>query len=219
MLKIKIKPITNWIGAETKYPSRSQFKAAYSQTKKLLEKELENLNSIESTQEIAMFINPEDLRNDGDLRANRRPYKHGVILSFLRLTGRTLRNNVTGDVRRETQTLSYPCDKFDDWQDNVRAIALSLEALRKVARYGVFSHADMVERLALPPAEGRIADRQTAAEFISRYSDLLSNHIESDAVAARNAYRQAAIRLHPDRQDGSHELFLNLQKAKEILGI
>lgn len=33
--------------------------------------------------------------------------------------------------------LRYPCDRFATWQDNLRAIALSLEALRKVDRYGV----------------------------------------------------------------------------------
>src|SRR5579863_10251967 len=33
--------------------------------------------------------------------------------------------------------LSYPCDKYSNWQANLRAIALSLEALRAVDRYGV----------------------------------------------------------------------------------
>lgn len=33
--------------------------------------------------------------------------------------------------------LAYATDMFDSWQDNVRAIALSLEALRAVERWGV----------------------------------------------------------------------------------
>jgi hypothetical protein len=32
---------------------------------------------------------------------------------------------------------SFATDEYDDWQDNVRAIALSLEALRAVERWGV----------------------------------------------------------------------------------
>lgn len=33
--------------------------------------------------------------------------------------------------------LSYPCDTFTTLQDNLRVIALALEALRMVDRYGV----------------------------------------------------------------------------------
>src|SRR5690606_24676973 len=45
----------------------------------------------------------------------------GVILSFDSKVGH----------------LSYPCDTFTSWQDNLRAVALALEALRKLDRYGV----------------------------------------------------------------------------------
>ncbi|MFC7344498.1 hypothetical protein [Saccharopolyspora griseoalba] len=43
--------------------------------------------------------------------------------------------------------LSYPCDTFTgpggrSWQANVRAIALALEALRRVDRYGVAGHGE-----------------------------------------------------------------------------
>lgn len=219
MLRIKIKPITAWIGAETKDAKRSLFRARYSNTKTILEYELWQLKAIESTQEILMFIRPDDLRLDGELRANAKPFKPGVILQFSRYTGRTLRNRTTGETRRETQTLSYPCDRFDDWQDNLRAIALSLEALRRVARYGVFSYADMVERLALPSAEGKVSDRQSAAEFMASYSDLLAADISINLEYAKKAYRQAAARLHPDKHNGHNELFLQLQKAKQILGV
>ena len=33
--------------------------------------------------------------------------------------------------------LSFPCDTFDRWRDNVRAVALTMEKLRAIDRYGV----------------------------------------------------------------------------------
>jgi len=205
MLKIQIKPIKKWIGKETEFPKRSQFKATYSKTKQLLEKELFYLDAIESTQEIQMFIRPENLRRDGELRADARPYRPGVILSFsvIRAGG-------------EPQTLSYPCDAFDDWQDNLRAIALSLEALRKVARYGVFSYADMVERLALPSAEGKVSTAEAAADFICSHSNFMVERILSDRQTMQKAYREAVTNLHPDK-GGTVDDFQKLQEAREVL--
>lgn len=215
MLTIKIKPISKWIGNETKSPKRSQFSATYRKTKELLESELGFFNVVWSSVQLEMFIRPDDLRIDGELRANAKPYKQGVVLSFTIIT-RRLQNKSTGEIRNETKTLSYPCDTFDDWQDNLRAIALSLQNLRAVSRYGVFKYEDMVERLALPSASGKVSDAQTAAEFIAKYSDY-PPHAMGDKEILKKAYRQAANVLHSDKETGSHELFLRLQEAKRIL--
>ena len=67
-------------------------------------------------------LSARDIRLDGMPRADARPFNHpGVEISFDSKFGR----------------LTYATDQFTDWQDNVRAIALSLEALRAVDRYGV----------------------------------------------------------------------------------
>ncbi len=116
--EIYIKPIKNWIGPETKTPGYSQFRQTYSNTKTLLQNELSKLHAIASSVRLEMFIKPEDLRRDGILlRAHAKPYKPGVVLSFAVVT-RRLKNPQTGEIRNETKTLSYPCDGFDDWQDN-----------------------------------------------------------------------------------------------------
>ena len=217
MLKIKIKPITEWIGTETKYPKRSQFKQTYANTKKILEFELDKLGALESSLLIEMFINDGDLRNDGELRANARPYRQGVRLSFTRIS-RRLRNQTTGDIRNETQTLSYPCDAFDDWQDNLRAIALSLEALRKVERYGVFKYEDMVSRLALPAAADNSRE-QNAYLFLAKYSGCTLSEIAKDAAYRRKAFVRCLQKLHPDNPRGDNELFLKLYEIKNFLGM
>jgi hypothetical protein len=219
-IQILIKPISKWIVAETKDPGYSQFKQTYSNTKKILEFELGKLGAIDSSVQLEMFIKPEDLRRDGELlRANHKPYKPGVVLSFTIIT-RRLRNNQTGEIRNETKTLSYPCDTYNDWQDNVRAIALSLEKLRSVARYGVFKYEDMISRLALPSAEGKISDRDAAFALLSNKTGIPIGEIKSSEVSLKTAYRTAAQNLHPDKNGGiTTDDFIKLQDAKRILGI
>jgi hypothetical protein len=63
-----------------------------------------------------------DIRVDGLPRSNARYGSHpGAIVSF--------------DSRRGP--LRYATDEFTEWKANLRAVALSLKALRDVDRYGV----------------------------------------------------------------------------------
>lgn len=214
--QIKIKPISKWIGSETKRPGNSQFKQTYSNTKTILQNELSKLAAIDSTVQIEMFIRAEDLRADGELRASAKPFRPGVVLSFSKVKRRFF-DERSKSWKNELQTLSYPCDTYNDWQDNLRAIALSLEALRKVARYGVFKYEDMISRLALPSAEGKLSDKDSALHFIAAHSSLKIEQL-SETPWLKAAYFEAAMKLHPDK-GGSNEDFHKLQKAKEILGI
>lgn len=217
MLKINIKPISKWIGAETKSPKRSQFKSTYKKTKELLENELWQFTVVWSSVQLEMFIHAEDLRQDGELRANAKPYKPGVALSFTIIT-RRLRNRETGEIRNETKTLSYPCDTFDDWRDNLRAIALSLEKLRAVSRYGVFKYEDMIERLALPSADGKLATIDLAYQFLAEHSGENISKMQTDTAVLNQAYLTCLHKFHPDK-GGDKELFLRLQEFRQILGI
>lgn len=215
-MEIKIQPIVQWVGQETKSVRRSQFRQTYADTKKILHFELEKLNVIESTVVLSMFIHRNDIRVDGNLRANAKPFKQGVILSFTRKkflgwqNGKSVYKNIP---------LRYPCDVFDDWQDNLRAIALSLEALRKVERYGVFSYEEIVERMSLPSAEGKVSTMESAAEFIAKHSEFLAVEVLMNESMMTQAYRKAALKLHPDHNPENQAEFLILQDAKKILDI
>jgi hypothetical protein len=151
----------------------------------------------------------QDLRLDGEPRAAARREHPGVILSFESKHG----------------PMSYPCDTFDNYTHNVRAIALGLEALRKVARYGI---ANSGEQYTGYRALGGTTDHDSharpmtleeAAGFLFMMSGtaikpqdlILGNQIGREA-----AYRSAAKRLHPD-VGGSTETFQKLQEAKRIL--
>lgn len=118
-MRFEIQPIGNWTDATTDDRRRSQFRAAWSDTLELLRTEVYYLGA--ELVVLQIDVTAGDLRRDGMLRANARVGFPGVRVSF---------NSVYGP-------LTYSTDRFDDWQDNIRAIALALKALRAVDRYGV----------------------------------------------------------------------------------
>lgn len=118
------RPLAAWPGPMVGQRRRSPFRAGQSATLLLLEGELDHLSASGAVLELA--VSEDDLRRDGQPRANAHIAHPGVILSF--------------DSRHGP--LSFPCDTYTDWHDNLRAIALALQALRQVDRYGVTSRAE-----------------------------------------------------------------------------
>src|SRR5690606_5164123 len=80
----------------------------------------------------------DDIRLDGLPRANARPGHQGVVLAFDSKYG----------------PLKYATDTFDRWQDNLRAIALGLESLRRVDRYGITKRGEQYTGWRQLPAGG-----------------------------------------------------------------
>lgn len=119
-MKVTFRPLTEWPYPAT-YPRQyARFRASYQNTLQLLEYEIDRLDGSDIV--FGIGLRERDVRLDGQPRADARPISHpGVEISFNSRHGR----------------LVYGTDEFDDWKDNVRAIALSLEALRAVDRYGV----------------------------------------------------------------------------------
>lgn len=199
-LQVQWVPIEEWPG-EQRRPNerkRSQFAASWQSTLNLLDTELSAIGARNVV--IQAYYRREDLRLDGMPRAGMQPHAPGVIVSFKTRAG----------------DLSFPCDRFDLWNDNLRAIALALEALRRVERYGVTSHNEQYKGWAkLPPAPepGKMKPAD-AIIFIGLHCDGLP-------VTGPNfkaAYRAAAARLHPDNQQtGNEHLFRLLGDAKRAL--
>lgn len=213
MLNIQIRPITKWPGTETKHPTYSAFKVGYKDTLAQLEKEMAAMGADASSLIIEMRISADRLTLDGTrLRHDARPEKPGIILSFNRRQSKI----VSGERVTSMQTLSYPCDAFNTWQDNLRAITLSLESLRRVERYGVFKYDDIINRLALPSADGSVSTRESAAAFLAMHSGVAMKEILFSPTAMSAAFRKAALALHPDK-GGSHEEFNKLTEARKVL--
>jgi hypothetical protein len=114
------------------------------------------------------------------------------------------------------------------WQMNARAIALGLESLRKVDRYGIASRGEQYTGWsALPPATpmGAAMTVEDAARFLAENANLepvgeddtpWDVLIIEEGEAREIAYKMCAKRLHPD-VGGSKEDFQKLQEAKRIL--
>jgi hypothetical protein len=192
----RFKAIEQWPNAPTKNRERSRFDSTYTQTLVLLERELNQLKAKDVY--IHLWLSFEQIKQDGTPYANAKPTQPGVIISFTGKHG----------------LVKMPCDTFDRWHDNLRAIALSLEALRKVDRYGCAQQGEQYRGwLALPPATSNIQTPQDAANFFAQYCDFPPHAIWRNLDVA---YKQAVRKCHPDT-GGSHELFIRLQQALQIL--
>lgn len=219
----KVVPVLKWPAALTpdRDRKRSPFSAGWSTSKgyggestlELLAKELRELDA--ENVRLQMAVTPEEIRLDGKPRANARPSHPGVILTFESKHG----------------PLQYPCDTFDDWQANVRAIGLSLRALRAVDRYGVTRHGEQyVGSKALPPAGGSSVTMDTgeAALVLARAANPPSEdddewiHEEAERIqrypaAWTSAMRVAVKKTHPD-VGGDVADFHRVQEAGKVLG-
>lgn len=193
-----------WPGKQT--PSwqrkRAPFKSQWSKTTQMLARELEYLGA--KKVEIACEVRGAyDIRQDGQLRADARPGA-AVILSFL---------------DRDSQRQAYPCDTFAWWQDNLYAIAIVLEDLRRAERYGVQSALIRAGFKALPQPGQTTTTLSTdsAASVIASFSQHAAAAIRSDAGIAQLAVRQALARTHPDKNAGDQKYFLEVSESKRVL--
>jgi hypothetical protein len=207
MLNVIFRSVGKWPGKTTPAASRRKtlFRATYIQTLDLLEAELHHLDAQNIV--IQAFFTREQLRNDGWPKGGQNPSAPGIIVSF------TSRG----------EAYSYPCDNFTWWTVNLRAIALALEALRKIDRYGVTGHGEQyagfkqIASGSPPPREKMTA--KTAAEALAALSgDIVLPEVLLDQKRLVEAvFDVAKKRVHPDARGGSHEEFIRLQEAAETM--
>jgi hypothetical protein len=204
MLNATFRPLDKWPGKHTEPSNRlsSPFKANYNNTLDLLEFELEKLHAKNVI--IECQVAREQIRNDGWLKSNSAVAGPAVILTFT----------------RGKDSYRYPCDTFATMQANVRAIALALEALRKIDRYGVTSSGEQYMGFKqLPPGASPPSEKMTprqAAEFIGKLVPITADVILTSRTWSDAALREAQKLLHPDA-GGSHDEFVRLQEAGDVL--
>lgn len=196
-------PIVNWPVKPTPYSARKRapFSASQSRTLSDLERELDHLGA--RTVVIQTYHRESEIRLDGMPKASApSPANPSVILSF---------TTARGDY-------SYPCDTYMTWTGNLRAIVLTLEHLRAVERYGVTKHGQQYAGFKALPSVSDGA-RMSAAIAVARHaqSDYSAADIRDEPVCREAAYKIAVQRVHPDRPGGSHEAFVDLQRAIEVL--
>ncbi len=201
------RPLTSWPGDMTTVRRHTPFKASYSDTLRLLDGELVHLKARQVVLQVAL---PEqEIRLDGKPRANARPAHPGIVLAFESSKG----------------PMQFPCDTFTSWDANLRAIALSLEALRKVDRFGVTRRNEQYAGWkALPQSAGEVVgvDRAAVAlvelclEVSAPAPPFLASRIKEEPDYWRHVYRSAAAYFHPDR-GGDQAKFVRLQELRQII--
>lgn len=208
-----VRPLERWPRAETKKRRRSNFSAGWSSTMKILTTELHMLSRHGGRCAPAVLqiaLREQDFRNDGLPRASAVPTMPGVILH----------------IEANVGPLSYPCDTFDRWTDNLRGIALGLEALRKVGRYGITpGNEQYTGWKALPPPgaempfEGAVFTVYEAESFIRGLADeaSLSQGRGLDFSTLQQVYRRVRAHAHPDRNGGDQSLWDKVEAAAEVL--
>lgn len=206
MIDARFVPLTQWPILPTRNRKKDPFSATYLQTLDLLETELRYLSAKEIL--VQAFFSREQIRNDGWPKAGAVPSQPGAIVSF------ASRGN----------HLSFPCDRYLRLDANMRAIALSLQALRAVDRYGVTQRSEQYQGWAQieAPLPGGFRSAEEAAVFLATQCEdgapeASARLIIDDADLRKLYYRDAAARLHPDKTGGDHELFVRLQQAMAIL--
>lgn len=207
------RPIQQWPGKLRTSRKASTFKASHSRTLDDLDRELRHLNAKKVVLQIA--LEERDIRRDGRPRSDARQPRHpGVILTFEK------------PGKSGPTTLNFPCDTYDSWQDNLRAITLGLAALRAVDRYGVTQNNEQYKGWAqLPPPAIVTPPPMSAADAAGFISDVTCGgsgtaawNIRESAETFQTCYRAAAMKLHPDRNDGKQtDVWNKLQQAKEVL--
>lgn len=189
-------PIEVWPGKPHRQSQRknSPFRGSWGNTLTTLDCELQHLRATDIL--VQGYFRAEDVRLDGWPRAGASPSGPGVVVSF---------HTPNGD-------LSFPCDTYTKWPDNLRAIALALAALRAVERYGVTRRQEQYKGWAkLPPAPKQMSGADALAFFC-----LHSGFPAIDQVNFDEAYRLAAKHLHPDTGGNVH-LFHLLSQAKAVI--
>lgn len=181
----------------------SQFASPWTKTLQLLERELDHLHARQIT--IQVDLTRDDFRLDGNMRTAARIRYPGVILGF---------------DTKEFGGLSYPCNAFagnagTGWKDNVRAIALGLEALRRVERYGIANRGQ--QYAGFRELGTGIA---LASMTQDRAWEILREAVEADAWddgwTVSEIFRRAAQVHHPDA-GGDADYFKLLVEARDYL--
>jgi hypothetical protein len=211
-----VRPLDPWIGKFTGPRETSRFRSTWTATLSDLDRELRHLSVRDpmvygrGAWVLQIDVREDQIRRDGGVHARANPASPAIRVCF---TAPRL-----GD-------MTYAMDRFTSWQDNVRAVALTLQALRAVERYGVAKSGEQYRGWTAMSNRPAAMTREQAAEFIAHWAGAEAGELRAwadkifrnvDGEAAR-AYRMAAKVAHPDvtRDDGDTMARLNV--ARDLL--
>jgi hypothetical protein len=222
-LGLRVRPVVVWPGLATPESARvpspfrgrepvyddagslryyRQRQTPFRTTIKDLRRELLAINA--RAPELGLALRDRDVRLDGFPRADARLLHPGVVLSF----------NMPA---LGGQRLTYAVDRFPTWQNNLRAVAQGLEALRKVQRYGMGSgYEQYAGYRALPEVVSQSPEQ--AREVLARYANL-DGMVDAlgERINAHKLFQTAAkAAQHAEDSEGAMNAVMN---AARTLGV
>ncbi|HEY8590695.1 MAG TPA: hypothetical protein VIL55_14210 [Naasia sp.] len=198
-LDMAVLPLEDWSGTVRPLSEarRSPFSAGTTSTFQLLRAELDALDA----EERVLYVPVEggQFRRDGRPRADAKLVGAALVLAF-----------DAGDSPYE-----YVSDQWLTWQENLRAIALTLQALRAVARYGLTAERQQYVgfRALEAPQEDPAIVWASVAEALGWLRDLTG---VDESVPIRSLLVQARRKSHPDL-GGDGSLFGRVSDAEALL--
>jgi hypothetical protein len=199
-MRYEVRPLGHWTDpVTTDRKSAWTFRASWPSTLELLGRETELLGA--RLVVLQVDVTDAEIRRDGMVRANAKIKQPGVVISF---------DSTHGPLR-------YATDTYDSWQANVRAVALALQALRAVDRYGVTSRGEQyVGWKALAPPITGFATAEDAVRWMAIQA---VPHMEDAwGRSPRELYRFLAKRFHPDA-GGDPADWDRLDAARQVLDL
>lgn len=209
--QITWRPLTAWPADRTRTLSRqpSPFSAGMTDTEATLRRELGAVGA-------RAVVIQVDVKFEAKLRREGRPYVDtqtntpAVVVTF--------EKNFGTIVRPDWRPVTFACDRFTRWHDNLRAIALGMSDLRRVERYHIAaSGAQYRGYTALPASTTAPIGTETAAAILAKFSLNHAAAIRLDPAIAKSAARTARAKTHPDA-GGSTTDFTLVQEAARVLG-
>lgn len=195
--RLVFEPLTDWPHRPVRH-ERSPFSARWVDTRDLLLREADQLGA--TLVIVELDLGRDDLRQDGEIRANARLGSGKVRVSLDTKHG----------------AMRFACDRYHagtlSWQANARAIALTMESLRAVERYGAVHTAEQYQGfLAIEATPGEFGSADEAIRWIRTKAGP-----GWDDATAKAVYRAAARLLHPDA-GGLAEDWSRLDRARQLL--
>ncbi|SCX34506.1 hypothetical protein [Mycolicibacterium fluoranthenivorans] len=197
-----LRPLDGWPFDFTRPRREAPFRSTFTSTLSQLDTELRLLDPddrLYPPSVLQVALTERDFRKDGMPRADSRVAHPGVILNV---------------EPRNRPALSFPCDTFTHWHDNLRAITLGLESLRKLDRYGITQTGQQYRGWQAIEAKPAFVTAQAALDFLGTVA--APGHEPWEQVHARGLYRDARARTHPDR-GGARETWDRVEAAGAVL--
>lgn len=203
--RIEFEPYERWPHPETTNRTVSQFRSTLTFTLHQLQAELSHLEAYKhgaAALHVVTRNGAADVRRDGMLRAGASATHPGVSLAFGSKYG----------------GLEVFCDRYTGrpgmpgWHANLRAIVLTLEALRAVDRYGVGGMGQQYRGWR----QIEVGERAKAAARLRLIT--IAGCQELD-YPDRQTLRLAKAKAHPDQHDGDRTLWDEVEQAARTLGI